>query len=145
MLEETLNIKIELNQVVWAQHSENIETGKCKFWRLGWVADYPDPENYLNLMNGVNVPKNPKDKAYINSFRFKNSTYDALYNLANQTIDQAERNKLYAAADQLGANEAVMLNLFHDKQFRLLQSYVRDFPQNAMEYRLLKNTYFIPH
>ena len=145
MLEETLNIKIELNQVVWAQHSENIETGKCKFWRLGWVADYPDPENYLNLMNGVNVPKNPKDKAYINSFRFKNSTYDALYNLANQTIDQSERNKLYAAADQLGANEAVMLNLFHDKQFRLLQSYVRDFPQNAMEYRLLKNTYFIPH
>ncbi len=145
MLEETLNIKIELNQVVWAQHSENIETGKCKFWRLGWVADYPDPENYLNLMNGLNVPKDPKDKAYINSFRYVNLAYDNIYNKANQTVDQVERNKLYGLADQMGADDAVMMNLFHDKQFRLLQPYVKDFPQNAMEYRILKSTYFVPH
>ena len=145
MLEETLNIKVELNQVVWAQHSENIETGKCKFWRLGWIADYPDPENYLNLMNGANVPKNTKDKAYINSFRYINPLFDAIYQKANQTTDLQERNELYKQADQIGVDDAVMLNLFHDKQFRLLQPYVRGFAQNAMEYRLLKCVYFIPH
>jgi peptide/nickel transport system substrate-binding protein len=145
MLEETLNIRVQLNQVVWAQHSENIETGKCTFWRLGWVADYPDPENYLNLMNGANVPKNPKDKAYINSFRYVNPLFDSLYQSANQTTSTTERNELYKKADQIGVDDAVMLNLFHNKQFRLLQPYVRDFPQNAMEYRLLKSVYFIPH
>lgn len=145
MLEETLNIRVQLNQVVWAQHSENIETGKCTFWRLGWIADYPDPENYLNLMNGANVPKNPKDKAYINSFRYVNPIFDTLYQRANQTTSLAERNELYKKADQIGVDDAVMLNLFHDKQFRLLQPYVKNFPQNAMEYRLLKSVYFIPH
>ena len=145
MLEETLNIQINLNQVVWAQHAENIETAKCQFWRLGWVADYPDPENYLNLMNGANVPKSIKEKAYINSFRYVNPVYDNLYQKANQTIAVDERNKLYAEADQMGMNDAVMMCLFHDKQFRLIQPYVKNFPQNAMEYRLLRETWIIPH
>lgn len=145
MLEETLHIRIDLNQVVWAQHSENIETAKCQFWRLGWVADYPDPENYLNLMNGANVPKSIKEKAYINSFRYINPSYDLLYQKANQTIDAEMRNRLYEQADQMGVDDAVMLNLYHDKQFRLIQPYVRNFPQNAMEYRLLRDTWIVPH
>lgn len=145
MLEETLNIKINLNQVVWAQHSENIETGKCQFWRLGWVADYPDPENYLNLMNGANVPKTIKEKAYINSFRYVNPAYDELYQKANQTVDNDLRNQMYERADQLGVDDAVMMNLFHDKQFRLIQPYVHNFPQNAMEYRVLRETWLEPH
>lgn len=145
MLEETLNITVNLNQVVWAQHSENIETGKCQFWRLGWVADYPDPENYLNLMNGVNVPKSLKEKAYINSFRYVNPAYDLLYQKANQTIDVASRNVLYQQADQMGMDDAVMMCLFHDKQFRLIQPYVHNFPQNAMEYRVLRETWLSPH
>jgi oligopeptide transport system substrate-binding protein len=145
MLEETLNIKVSLNQVVWAQHSENIETAKCQFWRLGWVADYPDPENYLNLMNGANVPKTIKEKAYINSFRYTNNAYDVLYQKANQTINTEARNLLYKEADQMGMDDAVMMCLFHDKQFRLIQPYVRNFPQNAMEYRLLRETWLVPH
>jgi peptide/nickel transport system substrate-binding protein len=109
------------------------------------VADYPDPENYLNLMNGANVPKTIKEKAYINSFRYTNNAYDVLYQKANQTINTEARNLLYKEADQMGMDDAVMMCLFHDKQFRLIQPYVRNFPQNAMEYRLLRETWLVPH
>lgn len=144
MIEETLNIKINISQMVWAQHSENIETGKANFWRLGWVADYPDPENYLNLLYGIHVPKTLNEKAYINSFRYVNADYDKIFKEAIQTVNDSVRNHLYEMADQKAMDDAVMLCLFYDKQFRLIQPNVRNFPQNPMEYRLLRETYFVP-
>lgn len=41
-------------------------------------------------------------------------------------------------------DEAVVLPLFYDKDQRLLQPDVRHFPQNAMEYRNLRDVYFVP-
>ena len=68
-----------------------------------------------------------------------------LYQKANQTVDNDLRNQMYERADQLGVDDAVMMNLFHDKQFRLIQPYVHNFPQNAMEYRVLRETWLEPH
>lgn len=142
MIEETLNVKIEITQLVWPQHTENIETGKVGFWRLGWVADYPDPENFLNLFYSVHVPDKLSEKAYINSFRYKSPTYDAVFEKALQTLDDKERNKLYEQADQIAMDDAVMLPLFYTKSYRLLQPYVKNYPQNPMEYRLYREVYF---
>ena len=68
MLEENLNIEVEIVQVVWAQHTNNVETGKTNFWRFAWIADYPDPINFLNLMYGKNVPKTFEEASYTNPF-----------------------------------------------------------------------------
>ncbi|MEZ5022224.1 MAG: ABC transporter substrate-binding protein [Chitinophagales bacterium] len=51
MLEENLNIDIEIARMPFAQHTEAVESAKFQFWRLGWVADYPDPENFLTLFD----------------------------------------------------------------------------------------------
>ncbi len=77
MLKE-VGITMKLNQIPFAQHLDNIDAGRADFYRLGWIADYPDPENFLNLFYGKNVPSNPKDVSPINSFRYVNPEYDAL-------------------------------------------------------------------
>jgi oligopeptide transport system substrate-binding protein len=56
MLGEVLNIEIDLLTVPWAQHTEAVESAKAPFWRLGWVADYPEAENFLNLFLSKYVP-----------------------------------------------------------------------------------------
>lgn len=144
MLGEVLSIKVELLTVPWAQHTEAVESAKAAFWRLGWVADYPEAENFLNLFLSKYVPADPTEKTYINSYRYVNKEFDRVLEKALRTIDDKERNRLYAEADQIAVNDAPVLPLFYDKDHRLLQPNVNDFFQNAMEYRDYSSVYFTP-
>ena len=135
MLMESLNISVKMEVMPFAQHLEAIETGKTMFWRSAWLADYPDPENFLNLLYGPNVPENINEKSYINSVRYQNNEYDAMFEKALSTVDKTERFTYYRMADQIALNDAPYMPICYDEFTRLLQREVRDFPANAMEYR----------
>ena len=131
MLKEIgVNIKLQLLQ--FAQHLDNIDAGRSDFYRLGWIADYPDPENFLNLLYGKNVPLNPEDKSPINSFRYKNPKFDELFEKALATTDIQERNRIYQEAEQLAVNDAPLMFIYYDEDWRLLQPYVRGFALDPM-------------
>jgi peptide/nickel transport system substrate-binding protein len=139
MLKE-IGITAKLQLLQFAQHLDNIDAGRVDFFRLGWVADYPDPENFLNLLYGKNVPDNPKDKSPINSFRYKNRKFDELFEKAISIIDIDERNKLYEEAEQIAVSEAPVLFIFYDEDYRLLQPYVRGYsldPMHRVNFRRL--------
>jgi ABC-type oligopeptide transport system, periplasmic component len=141
MLSQNLNIEVAITQVVWAQHTNNVETGKCNFWRFGWVADYPDPINFLSLFYGKNVPATMEEAAYSNPTRYKNPAYDALLEKAMNTTSDAERNKLYVQLDQMIVDDAPVLLITHSMNRRLLQPYVKNFPNNGMEYRNFRDVW----
>jgi oligopeptide transport system substrate-binding protein len=144
MLGEVLNIEIDLLTVPWAQHTEAVESAKASFWRLGWVADYPEAENFLNLFLSKYVPASIEEKTYINSYRYVNKNFDEVLEKALRTIDDKERNLLYAKADQIVIDDAPILPLYYDIDFRLLQPNLNNFNQNAMEYRNYSEIYFTP-
>ncbi|MDA7502103.1 ABC transporter substrate-binding protein [Chitinophagales bacterium] len=144
MLKENLNISVSISKLPFAQHLEAVETSKAEFWRSGWVADYPDPENFINLYNSEHIPEKLTDKSYLNSTRYRNQEVTDLYYLAEKTADIKERHAIYMKADQLIINDAPFIPVYYYKDRRLLQSNVRAFPQNAMEYRNLREVYFVP-
>jgi len=144
MLKENLNIDVEIIKMPFAQHLENLETGKAQFWRAGWVADYPDPENFLNLLYSEHIPPKMSDKSYINSMRYASPQFDEAFSKALSTVDDTERNKLYRQADQIAMDDACIIPLFYYKDIRLIQPYVRNFPQNAMEYRDMSEVWMVP-
>jgi ABC-type oligopeptide transport system substrate-binding subunit len=41
-------------------------------------------------------------------------------------------------------DDAVIIPIYYYKDYRLLQPKVRNFPQNSMEYRNLRDVYFVP-
>ena len=142
MLNENLGINIKIEQMQFAQHLENLETGKAKFWRAGWIADYPDPENFLNLLYGDHVPEDLSTKAYINAIRYQSAKFDAMFNVALREVDDAKRFELYRQADQIAVDEAAIIPIFYDENTRLIQVYVKNFPSNSMEYRDMTKVYF---
>ena len=142
MLKETLGITVKLDILPMAEHYEKVETGNAVFWRTAWLADYPDPENFINLLYGGNVPEDPHEKAYLNSERYISSAYDSLTDLARHELDATKRNQLYAQADQTMLDDAAVIPLFYNEYTRLLHSNVRNFPQNPMEYRDMSEVYF---
>ena len=142
MLNENLGINIKIEQVQFAQHLESLETGKALFWRQGWIADYPDPENFLNLLFGQHVPADISTKAYINPMRYQSTAYDSMFNAALREVDDAKRMDLFRQADQIQVDDAAILPIFYDENTRLIQVYVKNFPSNSMEYRDMTEVYF---
>lgn len=141
MLKEHLNVDVRLLQVEFAQHLERIDAGKAPFYRLGWVADYPDPETFLQLWYGKLVPPAGQISP-INSVRYVNSAFDAVFEQAITTTDRAQRMQLYRQAEQIALRDAPMLLILHDEDYRFLQPYVRDYPNNAMDRLQLHGVWF---
>ena len=141
MLKEHLNVNVRLLQVEFAQHLERIDAGKAPFYRLGWVADYPDPETFLQLWYGKLVPPNGA-MSPINSVRYVNPAFDAVFEQAITTTDRAQRMQLYRQAEQIALDDAPMLLILHDEDYRFLQPYVRDYPHNAMDRLQLHGVWF---
>lgn len=144
MLKENLNINITIETLPFTQSLEKIENGQTLFWRSGWVADYPDPETFLTLLYSEHLPPNLTDRSYVNTTRFKNAKYDSLFATAMREPDDKKRFQLYMMADQVGIDEGAIMPIFYDEIYRLLQTNVRDFDVNAMEYRDLSVVYFVP-
>ena len=62
--------------------------GKLQMRNDGWNADYPDAENFMQLLYGPNVGQS-------NDSRFSLPEFDRLYEEARKLPDSPERTKLY--------------------------------------------------
>jgi ABC-type oligopeptide transport system substrate-binding subunit len=90
-----LGIDVEIQQQEWAQFLESLGPPPAKAvdaYRLGWVGDYVDAMNFLELWTC--------DSGNNNS-NFCNKEYDALVDRARKTSDDAERYKLYGQLEEL--------------------------------------------
>jgi len=66
-----LNVDIKLN--TWPEQLKRTNDGAIQMVSLGWHADYPDPENFLQLYHS------PQIKAGTNYTRYSNPAYDAIF------------------------------------------------------------------
>jgi peptide/nickel transport system substrate-binding protein len=137
-LKENLGVTVKFDVLPMNQHMLKIETGQEMFWRAAWVADFPDPQNFLNLFYGGHVPEKLSDRAYMNPFRYKNPDFDVLFEEALKTVDVSKRMELLAKADQILIDDAVIMPIYYDNYIRLVKSDVVNFPINQMEHREFK-------
>ena len=56
---EQLGIKMKLQVNTFSQYLERTMKGTFQMTAGGWLADYPDPENFLQLLYGPNEPPDP--------------------------------------------------------------------------------------
>jgi len=144
MLKENLNVDVNINTVPMTEHLEQVHSGKSDFFRLAWYADYPDPEIFLTIFYGKHVPTNPGEKSFINPTRFKNARFDSIFSASFTEPDKAKRYNLLSQAEQIVLDEAPFMPIFYDENYSLEQLYVRNFPQNPMNYFDLSVVYLIP-
>lgn len=144
MLKDNLNVDIDINTVPFAEHIENAQSAKTDFFRYGWIADYPDPETFLAIFYGKNVPKTMGEKSYTNFQRYVNPRFDSLFDAAHLIGDKAKRFEMLSRAEQVLLDDAPFLPIFYYENFRLEQLNVRNLPENTMNYFDLTTTYLIP-
>lgn len=130
---EAVGIKASLEVNPPGTHGEIVAKGQAPFFRKSWVADYPDAENYLSLLYSKNfTPNGPNYTLYANS------TFDAWYNQSMQTVEEKEREALYAKMDSLSLADAPMVILFYDESLRFLNKRVKSLSNNPLNMLDLK-------
>lgn len=129
-LEQNLGVKINIKLCTIEERENAIRSGDAIFWRTGWVADYPDPENFLQLFYGGNVGAADVN---INPFNYNNSSFDALFEAAMEETDLQKRMKLLAECDQLIIDDAVVMPLLTDDFITMVNLKVRKFVTNEMQ------------
>jgi len=76
----------------------------------GWVADYPDADNFLYFL------ANSRAQGYF-ALGYHSDTFDALTSEARATIDPERRSQLYRDAERVLRADAPIVPLFHDRTF----------------------------
>jgi peptide/nickel transport system substrate-binding protein len=144
MLERHIGARVVISVLPLDQHYDRIEHAKAMLWREGWVADHPDPENFLALFHGRSVPADSTAPSTLNSTRFKDAVYDTLFAHAQRSTVEEERLLSLARAERRAMEQYVVAPLYHERSVRLLQHHVRNLPINGMEHRILRAVWFDP-
>jgi ABC-type transport system substrate-binding protein len=86
---ENLGLEVEVDYMTWPKFQDATKTRSHQLFALGWVADYPDAQNFLLLFYGRNRSPGP------NSCNYINPEFDALYEKAVALPDLEDRLPLY--------------------------------------------------
>lgn len=117
-----IGIKVKLQNVDWGTHLDSVERGEVPFFRMGWVADYNDPDNFLYvLLNSENI--GPQG----NYSRYHNPVFDQLTKEGRLETNPEARRKLYQEAEQIVVEDAPWVFIYHYTTHALVQPYVKGF------------------
>jgi ABC-type oligopeptide transport system substrate-binding subunit len=100
---------------------------QCRLMSRGaaWVADYPDGDNFMQLLYGPNTGQS-------NNACYRSPAYDQRYEKSRLLPDGPERNRLYREMARIMETDTVWL--LADSRYRnvLLQPRVKDFRKHPV-------------
>ena len=122
-----VGVPIRLASLDWTAYIKLVDDGGTQWHRMGWIADYPDPENFLTvLFHGRNWG------APGNTSRYRNPTVDRLLDEADALPLGAARLAKYREAERLIVEDAPWVFIHHYTSRLLLKPYVRGLERSAM-------------
>ncbi len=89
-----VGIRVEATAVQFADLLNDKRVGNFQMAGSAWIADYPDAQNFLQLLYGPNTGQS-------NEARFRLAEYDKLYEKSLTVPDGEERNRLYREMNRL--------------------------------------------
>ena len=92
MWKRNLGVLVRLENQEWKVYLKKLQSDPPHIFRLGWGADYPDPDNFMKLFTALSGNNNT---------RWKNSRYDHLLELAAREMNEQRRIRLYNEAQRI--------------------------------------------
>ncbi len=135
-----VGIVLEPSYNNWPAFLRKVSHRDAQLFRVGWFADYPDAENFLQLFYGPNASPGP------NRCNYSNPAFDALYEEAVRENDNEKRLDLYRRMQEMLREDCPWVFLHHRSEMALVHDRVRnfrmhDFPYGAEKhYRLAAGT-----
>ena len=124
MWQRNLGVVVQLENQEWKVYLKQLQNDPPALFRLGWGADYPDPDNFMKLFTA---------NSGNNNTRWKNKKYDQLLEQAARELDVKKRSQLYNAAQKiLCETDLPIMPLFWEAESTLLNPHFTGLEFNSM-------------
>lgn len=104
--------------------------------RMGWIGDYLDPTNYLDLNHSQNAQ---------NDVAYDNPRYDALLEEAALIADPVLRMQTLQEAERMMLADYPIAPIYTYVSKRLVKPYVRGWQSNASDHHRTRYMYILKH
>jgi len=133
--EETLGVEVEIQQTEWATFLQDLHKRRFQMFAIGWSADYPDPQNFLDILF--------HSESTNNWGAYSNREVDSLLEKARVEPDQVARFQQYNLIEQLIVDDAPWVPLWHSTERKvLIKPQVKDYFLVPMTISKLRHVYF---
>ncbi|HOQ50711.1 MAG TPA: ABC transporter substrate-binding protein, partial [Candidatus Atribacteria bacterium] len=129
---ESLNpkFKIEVQGVQWPTYLDAYRSGQLPAFIIGWLADYPDPHNFIfTYFHSNGVYGTTQGQAFID---FARENLDSLVEKAIAETDEAERQKLYEEIQTIAYEDALGITLYQPLEIYPMRDWVKGWEFNPM-------------
>jgi len=130
-----LSVQLEIRDTDWNRFQEKIRKGSQQLYILGWNADYPDPENFLFLLDG---PQAKVAHGGENTSNYENPEYDALFEKMKNTANSPERQAIIDRMVGRVRRDAPWIGGFHPVTYSLSHAWLQNGKPNNMARNNLK-------
>jgi len=121
-----VGIVLEANFSTFSAYLKKVESGNFQMTSSGWMADYPDAENFYQLLYGPNETPGP------NMSSFQDDEYDRLYEEIKYMEDGPERFARFRRMNEIIREEVPVVLRFNGLAFGLYQPEIRNLKRNMM-------------
>ena len=130
MWKKNLGVDLKAQNEEWKVYLNRLKADVPQMFRLGWGADYPDPDNFMELFTSVSGN---------NYTQWKSAEFDKLVAAAAAESAKPKRLALYNKAQTLLLEkDTVIIPLFVDALNVLVSPTVQNLKLNAMDILMLK-------
>jgi oligopeptide transport system substrate-binding protein len=127
-----IGIQMEIRTNTFPAFLEKSRRGELQFWQGGWVLDYPDAENVLQLLTSVNLPPGPNSSQYVNP------AFDKLFNEMKELEDGEKKFALMKQMEQLVNQDLPWAMQYYSRNYILYHHHLKNFYYSDIIYNNIK-------
>jgi ABC-type transport system substrate-binding protein len=127
-----VGIKLKPVYQDWPKLQEKVHNKQTQMYTMGWHADYPDAENFLQLYYSPNIEKGT------NNSNYSSPAYDRLFEKVRVMPDSPERTALYAGMVNIISEDCPVLLLTEPVSYVLVYDWVKNVKPHPIGYGYTK-------
>jgi len=131
MWRQELGLAVTLEYIDPEVFNEEVKDSGGHIVNGGWCADYPDPQNFLDILF--------HSQSEFNNSGYTNPEVDALLEQARAELDPTRRLELYAQAERLLLDNFAALPLWNTVTFMLVNPQLEGYLLGPMEVAQVQN------
>jgi len=134
---ENLGVEVTVRQLEPETFLYNLQEEKDEMFFIGWIADYPHPQDFLEVLFSSDAENNYSG--------YSNPDFDASLEAAAAETDYEASLALYQQAEQMLVDDAVCLPMSFGMNYILVKPYVSGYHLNLLGFAMLNEVSVAPH
>jgi ABC-type transport system substrate-binding protein len=130
-----LGLDVRIEATNYNQFQEKVRKGGYQIFQWGWVADYPDPENFFFLLWSEMARSKSQGP---NTANFSDPRFDALFLEMKSRDNDDERVRIVQGMRSILEEERPWVELFHPENYALYHGWLEGVKPAGLSYPTVK-------